>query len=172
MNRPAANFRSALAPLHARWGQLAPREKTLIAGALAIIALAVLWQLVLAPSLRTFNTATAQGQLLDTQLQRMQTMQTQALALQKQSPLPHDDALRALQQATQQTLGTTAQVSVVADRANITLQAASADALAQWLAQVRVNARSIPLEAHLTRVAAGTGVAWSGTLAMSLPQRP
>jgi len=79
--------------------------------------------------------------------------------------------LRALNQATKQTLGSTAQVSAVAERANVTLQAARADALAQWLAQARVNARSTPLEARLTRTATPAGVTWSGTLVMTLPQR-
>jgi general secretion pathway protein M len=86
--------------------------------------------------------------------------------------LDHADALRALQQATKQTLGTTAQVSTAAERANVTLQACNADALAQWLVQARLNARSTPLEAHLTRTATPTGSTWTGTLVMSLPQHP
>jgi len=157
--------------LTARWNQLAPREKSLLGAALAVIALALVWQLVLAPSLRTLRTATAQGLALDAQLQHMQSLQAQAKALQKQAPLAYDDALRALNQATKQTLGNTAQVSAVAERANVTLQAARADALAQWLAQARVNARSTPLEARLTRMATPAGVTWSGTLVMTLPQR-
>jgi len=157
--------------LPARWNQLAPREKSLLGAALAVIALALVWQLMLAPSLRTLRAATAQGLALDAQLQHMQSLQAQAKALQKQAPLAYDDALRALNQATKQTLGSTAQVSAVADRATVTLQAARADALAQWLAQARVNARSTPLEARLTRMATPAGVTWSGTLVMTLPQR-
>ncbi len=157
--------------LPARWNQLAPREKSLLGAALAVIALALVWQLMLAPSLRTLRAATAQGLALDAQLQHMQSLQAQAKALQKQAPLAYDDALRALNQATKQTLGSTAQVSAVAERANVTLQAARADALAQWLAQARVNARSTPLEARLTRTATPAGVTWSGTLVMTLPQR-
>ena len=42
---------------------------------------------------------------------------------------------------------------------------------AQWLTQVRVNARSVPVEARLTRGAAPTGATWTGTLVMSLPPR-
>jgi len=157
--------------LPARWNQLAPREKSLLGAALAVIALALVWQLMLAPSLRTLRAATAQGLALDAQLQHMQSLQAQAKALQKQAPLAYDDTLRALNQATKQTLGSTAQVSAVADRVNVTLQAARADALAQWLAQARVNARSTPLEARLTRMATPAGVTWSGTLVMTLPQR-
>ena len=79
--------------------------------------------------------------------------------------------MRALSLTTKQTLAATAQVNVVADRANVTLQAANADALAQWLAQARLNARSAPLEARLTRNTTPTGATWTGSLVMSLPPR-
>lgn len=157
--------------LQARWAQLAPRERRLLGLALAVILAALLWQLLLAPALRTLRTAGAQAQALDAQLQHMQMLQTQAKALQQQAPLSYDDALRALNQATTQTLGTSAQISVSAERATVTLQAASADALAQWLAQARLNARATPLEARLNRIATPSGVTWSGVLVMGLPQR-
>jgi general secretion pathway protein M len=133
----------------------------------------LLWQLLLAPALLTLRSAATQGQALDVQLQQMLTLQAQAKALQKQAPLDYADALRALQQATKQTLGATAQMSVTADRATVTLQGSAADAVAQWLAQARLNARSVPLEARLTRQpSATTGVTWTGVFVMSLPQRP
>lgn len=157
--------------LQARWSQLAARERTLLGTAAVVVALALLWQGLLAPSLRTLRTSTAQGQALDTQLQHMQTLQAQAKALQQQAPLGYDDALRALNLATRQTLGSTAQISVSADRANVTLQATGADALAQWLAQARLNARSVPLEARLTRTVTPGGITWSGVLVMALPPR-
>ena len=54
----------------------------------------------------------------------------------------------------------------------------SAEALAQWLAQARVNARAAPSEARLARTAsvaapgaAASAAAWDGTLVMSLPTR-
>jgi general secretion pathway protein M len=40
-----------------------------------------------------------------------------------------------------------------------------ADALAQWLAQVRLNVRVLPAEARLRRSAAGS---WDGTLVLHL----
>lgn len=160
-----------LGPLQARWRQLATREKTFLASALALIVLALLWQLVLSPSLQTLRTSTAQATALDAQIQHMQSLQNQASALQRQAPLAYDEALRALNLATKQTLAATAQVNVVADRANVTLQAANADALAQWLAQARLNARSVPLEARLTRNTTPAGATWTGSLVMSLPPR-
>ena len=160
-----------LAPLQARWRQLAAREKTFLGSALALILLALLWQLVLAPSLQTLRTSTAQATALDAQIQHMQSLQNQASALQRQAPLAYDDALRALNLATKQTLAATAQVNVVAERANVTLQATNADALARWLAEVRLNARSVPVEARLTRDTTPAGATWTGTLVMSLPPR-
>ena len=168
---PANAVASSLGPLQARWAQLAPRERNMLLAALAVVLLALLWQLLLAPSIKTLRTAPAQALVLDTQLQRMQSLQAQARALQQQSPLGFDEAVRALNLATRQTLGSSAQVSVSGERANVTLQAASADALAQWLAQVRLNARSTPVEARLTRVATPAGVTWSGVLVMGLPAR-
>jgi general secretion pathway protein M len=168
---PANAVASSLGPLQARWAQLAPRERNMLLTAMAVVLFALLWQLLLAPSIKTLRTAPAQALVLDTQLQRMQSLQAQARALQQQSPLGFDEAVRALNLATRQTLGSSAQVSVSGERANVTLQAASADALAQWLAQVRLNARSTPVEARLTRVATPAGVTWSGVLVMGLPAR-
>jgi general secretion pathway protein M len=161
-----------LGALQARWSMLASRERTLLSMAVLVVALALVWLVLLAPALTTLRNATVQGKLLDAQLQRMQTLQTQARELQKQASLDTADALRALQQATKQTLGATAQINVVADRANVTLQGSSADAVAQWLAQARINARSVPLEARLTQQTTPNGVTWSGVFVMSLPQRP
>lgn len=172
MSRPArSGLATWLAPLQTRWSRLAARERNFLAAALALVVLALLWKLALAPSLQTLRTSTARATALDAQLQSMQSLQDQAGNLQRQAPLGYDEALRALNLATRQTLAATAQVSVVADRANVTLQAANADALAQWLAQARLNARSVPLEARLTRATAPTGATWSGTLVMGLPPR-
>jgi general secretion pathway protein M len=171
MTRTPGNSIASSLGLQTRWAQLAARERHMLLTALAVVLIALLWQLLLAPSLKTLRTAPAQAQALDTQLQRMLSLQALAKALQQQAPLGYDDAVRALNLATKQTLGGTAQVSVSGERASVTLQAASADALAQWLAQVRLNARTTPIEARLTRVATPTGVTWSGTLVMGLPAR-
>jgi general secretion pathway protein M len=74
--------------------------------------------------------------------------------------------LRALEAATA-AMGPTAQLSVLGDRATLTLNNTPPDALAQWLSQVRVNARLMPLEAKLNR--ATEPAAWSGTLVLGGP---
>ena len=162
---------TALQPLGAQWARFAPREKNLIRLAAGLLLAVLMWLLILAPALATLRSADAQAKALDAQLQRMQALQAQAADLQKQPPLGFDDALRALTAATRQSMGATAQLNMAGDRATVTLKAASADALAEWLTQARVNARSVPLEARLARAAAPGAATWNGVLIMSLPQR-
>lgn len=162
---------SALQPLATHWASFAPREKNLIRLATGLLLAALVWFLMLAPALTTLRSADAQARALDAQLQRMQALQAQAAALQKQTPLGFDEALRALTGATKQSLGASAQLNVTGDRATVTLKAASADALAEWLAQARINARSVPLEARLVRATTPGAPTWNGVLIMALPQR-
>jgi general secretion pathway protein M len=154
-----------------KWQTLAARERRLILGATAFVGAVLVWFLLLAPALKILSTADSQIRVLDKQLQQMQIMQQQAQAIQQRPPLAYDEAVRALTAATTQTLGSAAQISVQGEKAAITLQAVPADALARWLEQMRLNARSTPIEAHLTRVSTAAGAAWSGTLAMRLPQQ-
>lgn len=160
-----------LAPLRQRWSQLADQERQMLSLVLVVLAATVLWLLVLAPARTTLRTADAQAKALGAQLQHMQNLQAQAQSLQKQPPLGWEDALKALNTATQQTLGNTAQLSANGERATVTLQGASADALAQWLVQARVNARSVPAEARLVRASQNGVATWDGVLLMTLPQR-
>lgn len=162
---------SALQPLSAYWARVAPREQNLIRLATGLLLATLLWLLILAPALATLRSADAQARALDAQLQRMQALQAQAAALQKQPPLGFEDALRALTSATKQSLGASAQLNITGDRATVTLKAASADALAEWLAQARINARSVPQEARLVRATAPGAATWNGVLIMALPQR-
>lgn len=154
-----------------KWQNLAARERNLILGTAIFLGAVLVWFLLLAPALKILNSADSQMRVLDSQLQQMQIMQQQAQAIQQRPPLAYDEAVRALTAATAQTMGSAAQISVQGEKAAITLQAVHADALARWLEQVRLNARSTPIEAHLTRVSTAAGAAWSGTLAMRLPQQ-
>ncbi|MDQ3058018.1 MAG: type II secretion system protein M [Pseudomonadota bacterium] len=162
---------TALQPLRARWRQLSPRDQNLVRLAAVLVLGLLAWQFSLKPAIATLRTADAQARVLEAQLQQMRVAQAQVQTLQKQPPLDFDAAARALTATTQQTLGTTAQLSMVGDRASVTLKDASPDALADWLIQARLNARSVPLEARLVRAAAPGGVSWSGTVMMGLPPR-
>ncbi|MBK7003554.1 MAG: type II secretion system protein M [Rhodoferax sp.] len=160
------------ATLHTHWRALAPRERHMLGLAATLVLGALLWVALLGPALRTLRSAQTQASALDLQIQQMTMLQIQAQGLQKQAPLGYEEALRALTQATEQTLGKSAQLKPSAERATVTLQAAPADAVASWLAQARLNARSTPMEVHLTRQGMPTGAStWSGVLVMALPQR-
>ena len=177
--------------IQARWQAMAPREQNLVLAAAGLIAVALLWWVALAPALATLRDAPARHAALDTQLQRMQSLQTEAEQLQSAPRNAPGDAVGALRTALTQRLGNTAQLNVVGDRVTVTLKGAPADALAQWLAQARSNARATPLEARLARsTGAATAAAaaapgapapvtlgnpsvamprWDGTLVLALP---
>ena len=159
---------AVLTPLQAWWRALAPREQTLVRAAVMLLGLALLWWGLVAPALRTLRQADAQQRSLEGQWQRMQSLQAQAQALQSQPKISHDEALRALQVSVKQGLDSSVQLNVVGDRATVTLRNTSADSLAQWLAQARINARAIPSEARLVRNPS-EAAAWDGTLVLSLP---
>jgi len=168
--------------LRARWATLERRERRMVAIAAALVVLALLWWIALAPALRTLAAAPAEHAQLDAQLQQMALLQNRAKALQAQPRLNRDDALRALETSVRQSLGTNAQLMTASGdgAATLTMRATPADAVAQWLAQARGNAHAVPREAHLTRVAAAPPAAgskdpqpakvrWEGTLVMALP---
>lgn len=158
-----------LAALPTALNSLAPRERRAVTLAAWVMGLGLLWWLALAPALQTLRQAPERHARLDAQLSDMRSMAATAESLRAQStaqPLGREDALRALEQATASLAGT-AQLAVLGDRATLTLTNTPPDALAQWLAQVRVNARLVPLEAQLNSNTQPAG--WSGTLVLGGP---
>jgi general secretion pathway protein M len=153
--------------LQAHWLHISRREQQLVLGALALLLLALLWWLGLAPALATLRSVEKQRPLLDAQWQQMQRLQAQAQTLQAQPRLAVDDA-QALLEAAMKPLGASAQWTLSGERVSVTLHGAPADALAQWLAQARLNARAVPGEARLVRNASGS---WDGTLVLTLAAR-
>ncbi|MDN8611862.1 type II secretion system protein GspM [Variovorax ginsengisoli] len=175
------------------WPELAPREQRLVAIAAALVGLALVWWVALAPALGTLSAAPAEHAKLDAQLQQMTALQRQAKSLQSQPRASRDDALRALEASVRENLGPNAQLQTAGagENATIALRAAPADALAQLITQARSNARAVPREVHLTRSSTsqagpgGPGAApaapaapaepprprWDGTLVMGLPAR-
>ena len=156
-----------LTQLQTRWRSVSPREQRLVMLAGVLTGLALLWWLALAPALTVLKAAPAQHVALDAQLQQMQRLQAQAKALQAQPVLSVDNARLALESALKP-LGAGAQMTVQLDRVTV-LKAVPANALAQWLATVRQNAHTAPVEAHLVRNPAGS---WDGSLVLNLGARP
>ena len=152
-------------PLAARWAALPARERQLVLLGAALLAVALLWWVALAPALATLRAAPARHKQLDAQLQQMRTLQAQTL--QVQAPMSAVDARRALE-ASVKPLGTAAQLVVMGERVTVTFNAVAPDALAQWLTQARLNARAVPSEAKLVRNGAGS---WDGTVVLNLGPR-
>ena len=152
----------------AAWAGLAAREKMLAGGAAALVLLALIWWLAVAPALSVLRSSDAQHQALDAQLARMRALQQQAQALQGQPKQNQDESMRMLEASVRQRLGTSARMVVAGDRVTLTLTNTPPDALAGWLSQARVNARAVPAETRLTRGAAG---GWDGTVVLTLPPR-
>lgn len=166
--KPASATRG-IAAVSAWLASLSARERRMVLAAAAIVGLGLLWWVAIAPAWQTLRAAPARHATLNAQLAHMQQLAQQAEALRAQSSAAapgRDDALRALEAATAG-LGGNAQINVIGDRATLALRQTGPAALAQWLQQVRSNARLLPVESQLTRDAASGG--WTGTLVVTGP---
>ena len=160
----------ALAPLQQALAGLQPRERRALTLALWVVGLGLLWWIGVAPAWATLRQAPERHARLDAQLSQMRGMAASAQALRGQSnaQMPaRDTALRALEQATS-ALGASGQMALQGERATLTLNNATPEALAQWLQQVRLNARLVPVEAKLSRPADSAPL-WSGSLVLAGP---
>lgn len=172
MKRRSSNQPGAASRLRGQWQRLQARERRMVAIAAAIVLLALLWWVGLAPALRTLREADGQRAALQAQAQQMQQLQAEADALKSMPRMTQQEAVRALEAAVKQRLGASATLSVVGDRANLVLRDAPAAGLADCLTDARVNARATPVDARLTRSAGsapGGAVTWNGTVSLSLP---
>lgn len=161
-----AALRSAGAPWQARWAQASAREQTLVRLAAALLIVGLVWMMAVGPALHTLRAAQTQGPQLRAQLQDMLLLQAQAQALQGKVGAQALDA-KSLIEAALPVLGESTRIVFAGERATVTVQGSSADALVQWLAQVRLNARAVPLELRLTQ---SKGL-WSGSVVLQLPAR-
>lgn len=162
-----ASVSGALQRGQAFWSALAVRERLLLGSALAVLLLALLWWVGVAPALTTLRTAESQHRVLDAELQNMRALAAEAASLQAMPRIKPEDGRKALELAVKERLAGTAQLAVAGERATVTLKGTPAEALAEWLAQVRSSARAVPLEARLSLNAARNG--WDGSIVLTLP---
>ncbi len=160
MSAPTTSFQTAL---RQHWAHSSAREKALMRAGAALVTLALLWWVAISPALRTLRDAPTQGPALQAHLQTMLQLQAHATALQSQPKVAAGDS-KTLLDAALPTLGTTARMAISGERATVTLDASGAEALAQWLTQVRLNAHARPLEIHLTQ----SQGRWSGRVVLQL----
>lgn len=149
-----------MSALQAWWSQRAARERSLLLGAGAVVVLALLWSVGLAPALRTLRAHDARAAQLEQQLAQMQQLQAQAQQLKALAPVAPGVTPQALEDASKRHLGRSSHWNIRSGSAQFQLQEVPAQALAQWLAAVRGDARARVLQARLQRSDKG----WSGTI--------
>ena len=162
--------------LRARWQALSPREQRGVSVLGALVGVVLFWAITIAPALNTLRDSDNRRAQIGQQQAHMLALQAQAKALQTRTPLSRDEALRTLQGLTP---NAQMQLNVQGDRVAVQLKAVPAPTLANWLAQVRSQAQTLPVEAHLTRsnttgtapAATSPVVAWDGSVVLRLPTR-
>ena len=160
---------SRAAELQGALAHIPPAKRRTLLAAIAALALVALWLFAISPALATLRKAPAQRAALQSQAQQMQQLAAEAEQLKSLPRMGADEAQRALEASVRQRLGNAARISAAGGRATVTLDAAPAATLAEWLAEARLNARATPLEANMQRSGAADAPTWSGTLTLALP---
>ena len=154
-----------LSSLRASWAGLSSRERRAVGLATALVLMALIWMVLLAPALKVLRNAPQQQRVIDEQLSRQQAWRQEALALRASPRMSLPDAQAALQASVKTQLGSASQLTVSGDRATLTVKGVSPLVLAQWLNSARTGAHSKPLDAQLTQQNGN----WEGTLVLQLP---
>lgn len=156
--------------LRQRWqhvaARLSARERAALAAALGLLLLAGVWLGAIAPAWRTLRDAPPRVLRLQEELEQMQRAAAEVQQLRARPALSQAQAREALE-AARARLGPAAQLQWQGERAVLVVQRVSPQALAQWLSQVRAEARAQPQQVQLQRE--GDGL--SGTLVLQLSGR-
>ena len=159
---------ASAARLRAGWARLQARERRLLALAAAVVALALLWLLAVAPALRTLSSTPAKLAVAEVEVQRMQALANEAASLRAVAPVPMAQAQAALGAATAR-LGEVAKLSLQGERAVVTLKGIGSTQLAAWLSEARAGARARVVEASLRQTQPGL---YDGSLTLALGAAP
>jgi general secretion pathway protein M len=146
-----------------QWRGRAPRERRALALAAAAVLVLLVWWLFVQPAWRTVREAPAQLDSLDAQLQQLQRLAAESQSLKGAAPVTSAQAGLALKAATDR-LGEKGRLTLLGDRATLTLTGVNTEALRGWLQEARSAARVRPVDVQLTRGAAG----YNGTIVVSL----
>lgn len=148
---------------------LSPREQRAARLAAWVVGLGLLWWVGLAPAVNTLRHAGARHAKLNAELAQMQAHAASAEVLRSQNATPppgREAALRALEEATRQ-LGAGARLTLQGDSATVAMRDIPPGALAQWLQQVRINARVLPEQVQIQR--GGNAAGWTGQVVLVGP---
>lgn len=163
MNR----LQTSLAPLRQRWQALSARERQLVQVAGGALLALLVWQVLIQPPWRTWRDVPPQRRALELELLDMQRLALEAKALKAQPPVAMAQATEALKAASER-LGSQAKLSLVGDRATLTVTDLPPAALRAWLTEVRAGARARPVDLQLQRTDKGL----QGTVVLMLGGTP
>ncbi|HET7867789.1 MAG TPA: type II secretion system protein GspM [Burkholderiaceae bacterium] len=146
-----------------QWGALPLRQRMLATTAGGVIGFALVWSLAVQPALTTLKSAPREIAQVDADLQQMQRLAAEARELRAAPPLSGAQSVAALRAATEQ-LGSSAKLTLVGDRATVTLTGADAGTVTLWLNEVRAGARARVIEAQLSR----SGSGYTGSIVLAV----
>ena len=154
-----------LAEAKAKWARLPARDKVLIRVASVLIIALLLWLVALAPAIRTIRSFDSTQKAQEAKLQQMLNLQAQAQSMQNLPRVSQAAAVTALESSIEQSFGNRAEIIFNGGNATVNVRGISAEDLAKWLSNIRTNARTVAIQARLTR----TNIGWNGSFQMVLP---
>jgi general secretion pathway protein M len=147
------------------WKSLSSRDKRMIRVAAALLVFVLLWLLALQPAIRTIRSFESAQRTQETKLQQMLNLQSQAQSMQNLPLVSQAAAVTALEVSIEQTFGNRAEIIFNGNNATVNVRGISPEDLAKWLNNIRTNARTVAIQARLTR----TNIGWNGSFQMVLP---
>jgi general secretion pathway protein M len=164
MSDSASSLQALRQEWQTKWSAMAPRERQMATAAAWLTVFALLVLLGIRPAWRTRSETPAQLREADAQLDGMRRMADEVQGLRQRPAVPPAQAEAALKAATDR-LGEAAKLNLQGDRATLTLNKVSGDALATWLEDARSSARARPTEAALMQTEVGQ---YSGNIVLAL----
>jgi len=149
------------------WNGRSVRERQALALVALVLGVFLVWIVFVQPSWSSLSAAPAQLDRLDAQMQQMQRLAAESRELRGTAPVSSSQAAAALKAATDR-LGAAGKITLLGDRATLTLNGASPEALRAWMSEARNAARARPVEAQLVRSPKG----YSGTVSVNLAGAP
>jgi general secretion pathway protein M len=166
-----------LQPLHQAWQQRPLRERRLLLVLALVLAGVSLWQMAVAPAWATWRQAPARQAELEAQTRQMRQWQAEVQQLQVPVRIGRSAAIEQVQLAAEALLGPGVKWQPQGELLLVTLQAAPAQGLTQWLSLAREKAQVLPQQVQLQRAAPSgkdtakdnTDPLWQGRLTLRLP---